>query len=157
MQKTPKVNERLKASRILKAKTPFNNKVETKTVDSIYQKDYDCFQNRINNFELPDNINKKQPAKEIDFEKIKHLLDDWIFWTTNSSNLDVDDLQIFKGYLLHVLNHFKDLEKMVLILKLFKRLVVKNGSMEWVDSYKDVYSSIQADFYAMYDSVFNLT
>ena len=46
---------------------------------------------------------------------------------------------------------------MVLILKLFKRLVVKNGSMEWVDSYKDVYSSIQADFYAMYDSVFNLT
>ncbi len=91
-------------------------------------------------------------------------MDDWIFFTskTNSSfksnkqqKIDFDDLEIFKGYLLHILNEFKDLEKMTLILKIMKRLIVKNGSTEWIEAYKEIYESLQADFYAIYDSTFN--
>lgn len=157
--KTPKTSKSslnsAKKAKLTKKASPIKNNTCIKSDKSLYKIDYDCFQTKLDNFELPIHINKKQSKQELEIEKIKHLLSDWIFWTgIKQEQIDTDDLHTFKSYLLYILNDLKDLEKLILIFKLFKRLVIKNGSTEWVDAFKDVYSSVQADFYTIYDSTF---
>ena len=129
---------------------------KTKTVveNSEHRMEYKCFKQRISQFQLPDHINKSQTKQELELEKIKYLLSDWISWTSRSSSdlIDSDDLKIFRGYLFYLLSVRKQLEMLAFIMKLLRRLIEKDGSFEWIEAYKDLYSSIRTDFYIEFDS-----
>lgn len=121
--------------------------------------EYKYFRQKVSDFELPDYVNQTNRSKsELELEKIKYLLSDWIFWTSrNHSNvLDTDDFEVFKGYLLYLLNTKKQLESLCTILKILKRLIQTNGSFEWIEIYKDLCMLIQTDFYVEFDSSIKL-
>jgi hypothetical protein len=117
--------------------------------------EYKCFREKLANFELPDYVNRTNRSKaELEIEKIKHFLSDLIFWTSinHSSVNDTNDFDMFKGYLLYLLNTKKQLESITTILKIFKRLIQTNGSFEWIETYKDICMLIQSDFFVEFDS-----
>ena len=131
---------------------------------NIYENDFKFFRNRLVSFKSEERLNKSLLRGDAELENLKHLLDDWIFWTSRSnfdkSNkrqiINDEDLLIFKGYLLYLLNVDKNLEKVTLILKIFKRLIEKSGSFEWIENYKEILASVQADFYEEYNSTLNI-
>ena len=131
-----------------------------------YYKDYISFRNKLKNFE-----NERLIYEDSEIESIKCLLNDWIIWTSNKNlnemkysyfngknqqEIDSDDLLVFKNYLFYLLNVKKDFEKLRIIFKIFKRLILKNGSFEWIETYKEFSSSIQSEFYENYDFTINL-
>ncbi len=119
-----------------------------------YSDEYKCFKQKIEEFKLPDHVCKFQHADELEKEKLKHLLSDWIFWTSRNKADDIDheDLNIFRGFLIYLLNTQRQLEKLAFIFKILKRLIEKNGSFEWIETYKELYTSIQSEFYIEFDS-----
>ena len=130
-----------------------------------HQENYDLFVEKLNNLRLPEYVNKKGfKRSELELERLKCLLNDWIFWTSkdkqkcslNLEQIDPEDLDIFSGYLHFVLNVKKDLEKLSLTLKIFKRLVEKNGSNEWISAFKEIFYSLQSEFFQQYDSTIKL-
>jgi hypothetical protein len=118
----------------------------------MYQSDYECFLDRLNSFVLPAKVNLSQSESELELERIKNMLDDWIFCTSKQNEIDADDLQIFKNYLFYLLLILKDYEKLTFILRIFKYLIKKNGSFEWVESYKEIVSQIQSEFYERFNA-----
>ena len=126
-----------------------------------YEDEYKTFVNKIETF-----INKSKVGGEAsancdddDIDAIKRLLDDWIFWSANllkAKSIDDDDIQIFKGYLLYLLIKIENIEKLFLILKLFKRLVIRNGNTEWIRHYKNINEEIQSEFYQKYDATLQI-
>ena len=76
--KTPKTSRSslnsAKKAKLIKKASPINNNTCIKSDKSLYKIDYDCFQTKLDNFELPIHINKKQSKQELEIEKIKHLL-----------------------------------------------------------------------------------
>jgi len=132
--------------KLLKEKEKFE------TTNQMYLNDYKCFLDRLNSFVLPVKINLKQSKSELELERIKNMLDDWIFCTSRQNEIDADDLNIFKNYLFYLLLILKDYEKLTFILKIFKYLIKKNGSLEWVESYKEIVSQIQSDFYERFNA-----
>ena len=121
------------------------------------QREYKCFKQKIAEFELPNHVNKSQSRDDLELDKVKHILSDWIFWTTRHTNaIDQEDLEIFTGYMFYLLNHRRQLEKLSLILKVLKRLIQTNGSSEWIEIYKDLCGAIQTDFYVEFDSTIKL-
>lgn len=109
-------------------------------------------------------MNKKLVRDDEDLENLKRLLDDWIFWTSKSNFdktskrqiINDEDLLVFKGFLLYILNVEKNLEKLTIILRILKRLIEKSGSFEWTENFKEIVASIQADFYEEYNSTLNI-
>ena len=87
--------------------------------------------------------------KEIDC--IKFILNDWIYWSSNlnknSQFISDDDLYIFKGFLLYLVNFDKYSEFLEAIMKIFKRLIIQDGSIDWISFYQQVYNEIQTYFY----------
>lgn len=134
-----------------KLQTP---KTKPSVENSEHRKEYKCFKQRISQFQLPDHVNKNQSKKEIELEKIKYLLSDWISWTSRRTSdfIDSDDLQIFRGYILYLLTVRKQFEMLAFIMKLLRRLIEKDGSFEWIETYKELYSSIRTEFYIEFDS-----
>jgi hypothetical protein len=123
--------------------------------------EYQQFNDRIKSIQLSDMINPNQLAQELEIESIKHLLNDWITLTStmsgrNKQKIDQEDLQIFTGYLLYLLNTCQDLEKLKLIINISKRYIQKNGSFEWIEAYKHLCSLIQTEFYQKYDAILDL-
>ncbi len=107
---------------------------------------------------MPDYVSRFQSADELEKEKLKHLLSDWIFWTSRNriDSIDQDDLNIFRGYLIYLLITRRQLEKLVFILKILKRIIEKNGSFDWIEAYKELYTYIQSEFYVKFDSTIKL-
>jgi hypothetical protein len=138
--------------------TPGANSSQQETKMSSLKQSYDAFKSRIDHFELSDKINQSifRRKSELELEKIKCLLDDWIFWTsrTGSTNetIDQDDIDLFKGYLLYLMTERADLEMLCTILRILKRLIEKNGSLEWTDQFKEITTSIQSEFYEKFSS-----
>ena len=129
---------------------------EQKHIDS--GKAYKCFQEKIEDFKLSNKINKKQRDCEQELDCILQMLSEWIFWTSRDGaahSADYDDVQVFTGYLLHLLNAFGDLERVALLMRILKRLILKNGSIEWTQTYKEIYGSVQAGFYERFGSTIN--
>jgi hypothetical protein len=130
-----------------------------------YTRNYIVFDRRLRKIEA-EKINRAAFIREpeLKLECIKHLLNDWIFITSKdakcgkvsrldtNSQIDADDLQVFSEYLLYLLHERKDLGQLALIMRVFKRLILKNGSLEWTETYKEVRASLQAGFYEKYDS-----
>ena len=117
---------------------------------------YEIFNRRIKMFELSDKINKTQTKMELELERIKSLLNDWIFWTSQLVNasdslIDQGDIDLFKNYLLYLLIYLNDFEKLNIIMRIFKRLIEKNGNIEWAECYKDILMTIQTDFYEKFN------
>ncbi len=150
------------------SQTEFNNFSDRNSKSSAkeaYSKDYFVFDRRLQRIE-EDKINRAafKRDSELKLECIKYLLNDWIFFTSKdttcshlssreiNSKIDADDLLVFKHYLMYLLHVSKDLEHLVLIMRVFKRLILKNGSLEWTETYREMCASIQADFYEKYDS-----
>ena len=143
---------------------------KTKTKDgtrekSIYEKEYTFFKSRLLNFKSEERLNRNLLREDKEIFLIKHLLADWIFWTSKSSftrgnnkrpEISDEDLQIFKGYLLYLLKVKKNIEKVTIVLKILKRIIEKSGSYEWIENYKDILASIQSDFFEEYNSVLNI-
>lgn len=129
----------------------------SKKINVPNQREYKCFKQKIAEFELPNHVNKSQSRDDLELDKVKHILSDWIFWTTRHTNaIDQEDLEIFTGYMFYLLNHRRQLEKLSLILKVLKRLIQTNGSSEWIEIYKDLCGAIQTDFYVEFDSTIKL-
>lgn len=120
-----------------------------------YECDYNNFNEKIKEILSKSNgnssyvENNKLFKQEIDC--IKFILNDWIYWSSNLNRNDTtlfnNDLLVFKGYLLHLVNYNEHLEKLEIILKLFKSLIIKYGSSDWVHFYKQVHDEVQAYFY----------
>jgi hypothetical protein len=123
---------------------------------------YEIFNRRIQMFELSDKINKTQTKTELELERIKSLLNDWIFWTSQLVNaasdslIDQEDIDLFKNYLLYLLIYLNDFEKLNIIMRIFKRLIEKNGNIEWAECYKDILMTIQTDFYEKFNYTIKL-
>jgi hypothetical protein len=142
------------------------NKIEENAINKrneIHLKEcYDIFKRRIDVFELSDKINKTQANSDLDMERIKSLLNDWIFWTsrlvnnTSDSLIDQDDIDLFKNYLLYLLIYLNDFEKSNLIMRIFKRLIEKNGNIEWAECYKDILMTLQTNFYEKFNFTIKL-
>ena len=97
--------------------------------------------------------------KEIDC--IKFILNDWIYCSSNLSQefkmyLFDNDLYVFKGFLLHLASSDLYLEYLETILKIFKQIIIKNGSFDWILFYKQVYDEIQAIFYDKYNAILDI-
>ena len=143
-----------------------------------YEQEYKCFNEKLSMVQLPTQINLNQSKSELKKERIKFLLHDWILWTSSHSEptahakldrslltnvsffqeaaIDSDDLDIFKGYVLYLAAKKRNFEMVLYIIKIFKRLIKKYGSFEWVNSFREISSSIQSEFYEQYDSVLDL-
>jgi hypothetical protein len=123
---------------------------------SQYEKSYKFFRGRLKNFKSNETLNKS----DTELENLKHLLDDWICWTSKSTTkqqaISDGDLFVFKGYLFYLLTVEKNLEKLNVILKILKRLIEKSGSFEWIEFYKEIVATMQADFYEEYNSTLNI-
>ena len=97
--------------------------------------------------------------EDIDLNAIQHVLGDWICWSSNLVNkqfIHDEDVDVFKGYLFYILNISRDFDRLLVIMKLFKRLITINGCLKWVFIYKQISSEIQADFYLAYNNVLQL-
>jgi hypothetical protein len=130
-----------------------------------YKNGYLVFDKRLKRIEAT-KINRTafQRESELKLECIKYLLNDWIYFTSKdtkctrlsskeiNNQIDADDLQVFKNYILYLLHVSQDFEQLALIMRVYKRLIIKNGSLEWTETYKEMCSSIQGDFYEKYDS-----
>lgn len=123
-----------------------------------HYEDYKCFKAKLLNFK---SLDKCLTKSEIEIECLKNLLDDWIFWTSKNTNLNKsnkielindEDLSVFRGYLFYVLNISKDFEKLALIMRVFKRLIQKNGSLEWIENFKEIKTALQTEFYEKHNS-----
>ena len=125
-----------------------------------YEREYLCFEERINRVVLPERINRNQSSSDLKYERIKCLLKDWIFWTSNATTgnkqqeIDGDDLEIFKGYLLFTLVQIQNNELIGLVMRTFKRLAKFYGSFEWIKSYKEIEKAIKSEFYLLNGSIF---
>ena len=140
---------------------------------SIYEKDFLIFDKKLNDI-ANTKINSKvfRPnSSELKLECAKHMLNDWIYFTSKNNNavscqantsrasasqIDAEDLQTFKNYLLYLLIVRRDLELLTLVFKIFKRLIQKNGSFEWIEAYKELQASVQAEFYEKFNSTIKL-
>ncbi len=136
-------------------------KEKSKHNETYLKECYTIFKRRIEMFELSDKINKTQTKSKLELERIKSLLNDWIFWTSqlvNSSDsfIDQEDIDLFKNYLLYLLIYLNDFEKLNIIMKIFKRLIEKNGNIEWAECYKDILMTIQTDFYENFNYTIKL-
>lgn len=138
-------------------------------------RDFKAFQRRLNQFSKQ---TRESRLDEVEIERVKLYLDDWI--TTTSSNLDPEisvfympvdvendnddennvdqqssisprDVRVFRNYLLYLLAVSRDLEKLSVVIKIFKRLAYKCGSPDWISIYQDVVSTVQSEFYIKYD------
>lgn len=127
-----------------------------------FYQDYLTFEQRLKDLEISSRLRSKYKHElEIKTESIKFLLNDWVYITSlnassQRSQIDADDLSIFKSYLIHLVRVEKNLELVRVVLKLLKRIIEKNGSYEWIEAYDDLYSSIQTEFFEKYDSVLRL-
>jgi hypothetical protein len=121
--------------------------------NDFHEKDFLLFESKLNGIavlKLDKNAIKRESDRRI--ESIKHFLNDSIF----SASIDYQELQMLKNYLMHHFHFNKDFEFVVLVLKILKRLILKNCSNEWIDFYKDLCTSFQSDFYEKYDSTLKL-
>ena len=131
---------------------------------NLYKNEYKYFKDRVKNFKLEEELNENLSKSDAELESLKKMLDDWIFWTSKNnlsrSNrrdaISDEDVHIFKGYLLYLLNVDKNIEKLSIILRIFKRLIEKSGSFEWIENYKHILASVQTDFYEEYNSTLNI-
>ena len=48
------------------------------------------------------------------------------------------------------------IEKLNIIMRIFKRLIEKNGNVEWAECYKEILTFIQAEFYEKYNYTIKL-
>lgn len=157
---------------LVESTEPDKTQQESKTNDQIYQ-DYIKFTNKLKNVRADEKasshniINKHRPV-ELELERIKIYLHEWICLTTNnidemsgiyfnpnSTNTNVElDIHVFANYLLYLLSVSKNLEMLTIIMKIFRRLVYKNGSFEWISAYDNTLATVQREFSKIYH--FNL-
>lgn len=139
------------------------------TVTSSQTKDYEIFRSRLKQFE-PKNFSCID-RNQVEIEALKNMLSDWVSTTCvrnrdpeisvyfiideesnddDQSEISKRDVKIFKNYLMHLLVN-RDLEKLTIAMKAFKRLVYKNESPDWISVYKDMESTVQSEFFIKYD------
>jgi hypothetical protein len=127
---------------------------DVKLID--YTKDFEIFHSKI---EEKKATIKNCTAGDREVEAIKLIMDDWIYFTSNLLNsraVNEDDWQLFKGYLLYLVNEKKNSDFVVVVLKLFKRLVIKNGSKQWIKVYGKICKEVQTDFYQKYNALLKI-
>ncbi len=95
-----------------------------------------------------------------EIDSIKFILNDWIYWSSNlnknSQFLFDEELYIFKGFLLHLVSFDNYLECLESIMKIFKRLIIQDGSIDWISFYQQVYTEIQTIFYERNNALLDL-
>jgi hypothetical protein len=138
-----------------------------------YSKDHELF---IKKIKFNGTCKKEEHSSDCELECVKNYLHDWICWSTKnlaemsscyfdeSQSCDSDqdekvntvDIQVFTNYLLYLLHVSKNLEMLVIILKVFKRLAYKSGSFEWISICDNTLATVQSDFFIKYDLTLEL-
>lgn len=134
-----------------------------------YSADYSEFKEKLEKFKCISGISNSMKNLNIydrKIELLKNFLNDWIIWTccknqvnqtfANKQQIDQDDLTMFQNYLHYKLMVKKEFDFVRTILKILKRLIVINGSVEWTHAFNEICSSVQSIFYENYDSTLNL-
>lgn len=75
---------------------------------------------------------------------------------TNINQIDHEDLTKFQNYLLYILLCKKQFDFVRTTLKIMKKLILINGSIEWTEAYNEICSFVQSLFFEEYDSTLNL-
>ena len=131
-----------------------------------YEKDFNLFMKKIESIakkkkrclKKEGNLDQDFIIEEIDC--IKFILNDWICWSSvfNKRNkfLFDDELYVFKGFLLYLVNFDKYLECLEVILKTFKALIIEYGSTDWILFFKQVYTEVQTLFYEKYHACLDI-
>lgn len=134
-----------------------------------YLADYLEFEEKLEKFKCIAGVSnsvKNLNIFERKIELLKIFLNDWIIWTccknhidqnmSNKQQIDQDDLIMFQNYLHYILLVKKEFDFVRIILKILKRLILINGSVEWTHTFNEICSSVQSIFYEIYDSTLNL-
>lgn len=74
----------------------------------------------------------------------------------NRQQIDQEDVSKFQNYLSYTLLVKKEFDFVRTALKIMKRLIEINGSLEWTQAFNEICSTVQSLFFEKYDTTLNL-